>query len=162
MHSYNDCLQYIPDLKKYVKSKVTTDIWKDIVQDTLLYLHFKFDTLQITDLKGLILNTANFFIQKYYTFKLKDKLMVVEKLENIESHKTVTINCDLKIGKYNSFFIDDNLLKNLDIVSETLFTPFQMQLNGFSIKDIAEELKCNENTVKTRISRCKEKLKTGL
>lgn len=162
MHSYNDCLQYIPDLKKYVKSKVTTDIWKDIVQDTLLYLYFKFDTLQITDLKGLILNTANFFIQKYYTFKLKDKLMVVEKIEKIESHKTVTISCDLKIGRYNSFCIDDVLLKNIDNISETLFKPFQMQLNGFTIKDIAEELKCNENTVKTRISRCKEKLKTGL
>jgi len=159
MHSYNDCLQYIPDLKKYVKSKVLTDIWKDVVQDTLIYLHFKFDTLQITDLKGLMINTSNFFIQKYYK-KIKNNK--IDYIEKIETNISANFKCNFDIDNYNSYYIDDQLLKNIKNTSKTLFIPFEMQLNGLSIKDIAEELKCNENTVKTRISRCKEKLKTGL
>lgn len=162
MHTYNECLQYIPDLKRYVKSKVPTDNWQDIVQDTLLYLYFKFDTLEVTDLKGLIINTANFFVKKYYTKQLKNKLVVCEKIDEIKSHTSINIACNLKIGKYNSFYIEDELLLNIEKIPDSLFVPFQMQLNGFSIKDIAEELKCNENTIKTRISRCKEKLKVGL
>lgn len=64
--------------------------------------------------------------------------------------------------EYNTDLIDDNLFKNIQSVSKLIFAPFKMQLDDMSIKEIAQELNINENTVKTRIMRCKTYLKQGL
>ena len=45
-------------------------------------------------------------------------------------------------------------------VSHILYEPFEMQLNNISIKEISTILNINENTIKTRIKRCKEFLTT--
>jgi DNA-directed RNA polymerase specialized sigma24 family protein len=68
----------------------------------------------------------------------------------------------MRIKDYNSYEISDELYDNLNKVSETLFIPFNMQLNGLSIKEISVLLKINENTIKTRINRCKNFLKNGI
>jgi DNA-directed RNA polymerase specialized sigma24 family protein len=67
-----------------------------------------------------------------------------------------------KIGDWNSYRVDDNLFANLRRVSKTLLEPFEMQLNDRTIKEIAHDLDLNENTVKTRIKRCKEALRENL
>lgn len=157
IYTYNDFLQYLPDLKKYVRSKIKTDWWEDVVQDTMIYLHLKFEKLIITDLRGLIFNTANFFINKHFRVSRIDYTDVVEtKYMYAASEAT---NPVFKIGNWNGNDIDDKLYSNLRRVSKTLFTPFEMQLNDKTVKEIATELELNENTVKTRIKRCKEFLK---
>lgn len=160
VYTYNDFLPYIPELKKYVKSKVKTDWWKDVVQETLLYLHMKFDKLIITNIKGLIFNTANFFINKHFG---------ASKIEYRDTNDmkfmyNVTENSNpvFKLGDWNSYKINDKLFYNLSCISKTLFEPFEMQMNDKSVKEIALELNLNENTVKTRIKRCKDFLKNGV
>jgi len=157
-YTYNDILYYLPDLKKYVKSKIKTSWWKDIVQEVLLYLYLKFKSLKITDLKGLILNTAKFFINKHIN-KNCNKLVfsndIINTATTYQKHNFVT-------SGYNTEIIDDNLFNNIQSVSKLIFLPFTMQLNGMRIKEIAENLNINENTVKTRILRCKTHLKNNL
>jgi DNA-directed RNA polymerase specialized sigma24 family protein len=160
VYSYNDFLQYIPDLKKYVRSKIKTDTWKDVVQDTLIYLYMKFDKLIITDLKGLIINTARFFINKHF------RVSKIEYSDVLETKYmfavTDSMNPVFKIGSWNGNDIDDRLYSNIKRVSKTLMEPFEMQMNDKTVKEISQELELNENTVKTRIKRCKEFLKQGL
>jgi len=160
IHTYNDFIQYIPDLKKYVRSKIKTDWWKDVVQDTLIYLYIKFDKLIITDLKGLIINTANFFINKHFRPSRVEYCDVTEAKYMFSAHDTM--KPVFKIGSWNGNDIDDKLYSNLRRVSKALFAPFEMQLNDCSVREIAMALELNENTVKTRIKRCKEFLKDGL
>lgn len=160
VYTYNDFTPYISDLKKYVRSKIKTDWWKDIVQDTLVYLFVQFDKLIITNLKGLILNTANFFINKHF----RTSKMSYCDIQETKFMYALTDNQNpiFKIGQWNGNNIDDKLYNNLRKVSKLLFAPFEMQLNDKTIAEIAEELELNQNTVKTRLKRCKEILKEGL
>lgn len=153
-YQYNDCLEHIPALKTYVQTKIKTHHWKDVVQDTLVYLFLKFDTIEVTNIKGLLINTSNFFIQKHYTAIKKDT-----KIENIKNTLSLNISPDVKIGKYNSYLIDDSLFNSINTVSKSLLIPFQLQLNGYSIQEISDKLNTKENTIKTRIRRCKGILK---
>ena len=157
IYTYNDFLPFIPDLKLYVKSKVKSDWWEDVVQDTMIYLFIKFDKLIITNLKGLIFNTANFFINKHYRTSKIEYSDVIE--TKYMYSVTDSMNPTFKLGNWNGNNIDDKMYSNLRKVSKTLFQPFEMQMNNSSIKDIAVKLQLNENTVKTRIKRCKEFLK---
>jgi len=160
VYTYNDFLKFIPDLTKYVQSKVKTDWWKDIIQDTLIYLHIKFDKLIITDLKGLMFNTANFFINKHFR---ESKLQYTDIITTKYMYSvTDTLNPVFKLGEWNSNNIDDKLYANIRRVSKTLLIPFEMQMNNKTVKEISVYMNLNENTVKTRIKRCKEFLKTGL
>jgi DNA-directed RNA polymerase specialized sigma24 family protein len=43
VYTYSDFLPFMTDLKKYVRSKVKTDSWKDVVQDTMVCLYMRFD-----------------------------------------------------------------------------------------------------------------------
>lgn len=156
-YTYNDILTYLPDLKKYVKSKIKDDWWKDIIQEVLLYLYIKFKSLIITDLKGLLINTAKMFINKHFrnTSKIIYNDTIIDIATTNQKHIFMT-------SGYNTEIIDDRLYNNIKSVSKLIFTPFKMQLDDMSIKEIADELNINENTVKTRIKRCKEHLKNGL
>lgn len=157
IHKYSDFYQYIPDLKRYVKSKIKTDISNDIIQDTMLYLFIKFDKLIITDLKGLMFNTSNFFINKH--FSKRNKIEYTDNILKYMYNITETQNPTFKIGIWNSNEIDDKLYKNLRKVSKKLLIPFEMNINNDnSIKEIAKELNLTENAVNMRILRCKKYL----
>jgi hypothetical protein len=156
--NYTDCLQYIPDLKKYVKKCVGGSEWEDVVQDTLLYLFLKYDNINVTNVKGLLINTSLFFIKKHLSYNSKVNTCEINDTNIIIDYN----NANIKIGKYNSILIDDTLFNNINRVSKSLFIPFQMQLNGKSIESIAKVLKINENTIKTRIRRCKSVLRENI
>lgn len=152
----DDLLVYIPDLKKYVKTKVKTNEWEDVVQDTLAYLFIKLDTITISNLLGLVINTSDFFIKEYY--KKVNKLIYIENYDNCNLY--VEPKYKIFVSGYDSALISDKLYKNINSVPDALYIPFQMQLNDISIHEIASELGLNENTVKTRIRRCKEYLRS--
>lgn len=156
-YKYSDFLEYIPDLKGYIKSKIKTDHWKDVLQDTMLYLFLKFDQLIITNLKGLLFNTANFFINKHFNGS-KIKFDDINLCYNISDR----MNPVFQIGNWNGNEINDRLLYNLKTINKTLYEPFEMQMNNKTIHEIAVNLGLNENTVKTRIKRAKEYLKQDI
>ena len=153
-HTHEELVGYIPDLRRYVKSRIHTDWWEDVVQDTLLYLFLKFDTLLITDMKGLMINTSQFFINKHHTSQKKYTFVVIN-----ADQFTVDPNVKYAVGEYNGVKMSDELYNSIHKVSKTLFVPFSMQVDGLSIRNIAKDLGLNENTVKTRIKRCKEYLR---
>ncbi len=153
INTYEDFLPYMDDLKKYVRSKVKTDQQQDVIQDTVLYIFLKYETLVITNIKGLLINTSNFFINKH--FNTKEKIYDISYLYPMYE----SVKPKFYIDNYNSQSIDDNLYKNLKSISKTLLEPLELQLEHKSIKDIAKSLNLNENTVKTRIKRAKEYLK---
>lgn len=153
-HTHEELVEYIPDLRRYVKSRIQSDWWEDVVQDTLLYLFMMFDKLLITDMKGLMINTSQFFINKHHTSQKKYTFVVIT-----TDQFSVDPNVKYTIGEYNGFKMSDELYNSIHRVSKTLFVPFTMQIDGQSIRKIASELGLNENTVKTRIKRCKEYLK---
>lgn len=152
VYTFNDVLKYIPDLNKYVKSRIKDDYWEDIVQDTLLYLFINFNKLKILNIKGLLFNTCNFFIKKHL---ISNKIVICDIL-NYENTFHTNITPMFPLNKWNSNNIDDIMYLKLCKVSSILYEPFDMQLNHISIKEIATLLNTNENTIKTRIKRCKE------
>lgn len=156
-YTYSDFYPYTNDLKNYIRSKIKTDHWKDVLQDTLLYLFVKFDKLIITNLKGLLFNTARFFINQHFKGN-KIKFDDIDLCYNVSDRDSHTF----KIDHWNANEIDDKLLMNLRTIKKQLYEPFDMQLNGKSIKEISLKLNINENTVKTRIKRAKEYLKNNL
>jgi len=156
-YTYSDFYPYIPDLKKYIRSKIKTDHWEDILQDTLLYLFIKFDKLIITNLKGLLINTARFFINQHFK-GTKIKFDDINLCYNVSDK----INPVFMIDHWNANEITDQLYRNLRTIKKQLLEPFNLQLNGNSIKEISQQLNINENTVKTRIKRAKEYLKQNL
>jgi len=117
----------------------------------------KFDSLIITNLKGLLLNAARFFVNQYYRgTKIKfDDIDLCYNISDRDRHV-------FKIDHWNANEIDDILLRNLRTIKKNLYEPFDMQLNGKTIKEISDKLNINENTVKTRIKRAKEYLKQNL
>lgn len=132
----NKILIYQKDLENFVRSKIKTDDWQDVVQETLYYLCIKIDNINVTNYKGLLFNTANFFILKH--FNKKDKKV------NIQTHTKPNIQPILKSFKH---------------IKEIHLKPFLMAVYGYKTKDIAVILKTNENTIKTRIRTCRNKLK---
>lgn len=142
---------YLDDLKRYIKSKCyDISYCDDILQDTLLYLYLNYKNIHITNPKGLLFNTCKFFINKYQTFII---------YEDYKTNMYVTMSCSINVNyTYNSFNIDDKLLNIITNINKDLFIPFKMQLETYSIKEIANILNIPENTVKTRIFRCKKEL----
>lgn len=161
-YTYNDLLAYVPDLKRFVKSKIKTDWWQDVVQDTLTYLFIKFKSILIDNIKGLVINTATMFIRKHNERMVKDRLTEELVPEKSYTQKPSVQYHKFEVFGYNTAIISDRLLENLRTVSSNFMEPFNMQLNDMSIKEIATELSIPENTVKTRINRCKKYLREGL
>jgi len=146
-----EIIKYIPDLKKYVKSKIKNSYFEDVVQETLLYLLLKIDNIKVTNMKGLLFNTANFFISKARNNKVNVELTDNLKIQNFK--------CEINYNSYNTFLLCDEVYNKLLTVNKMYLNKLIMQLNGYSIKEIALIQKCNENTVKTHIKRCKDYLK---
>lgn len=154
-----DIVKYIPDLTKYIKSKIISIDWEDVLHDTLLYLLIKFDDIIITNLKGLIINTGKIFINKYF---YNQSFNFLEDLDESSLNSNEIQSHDFFESGYNTEYISDTLLNNLNNVSDTLLTPFKLKLEDYSIKEISKKLNLNENTVKTRLKRCKMYLKQNM
>jgi DNA-directed RNA polymerase specialized sigma24 family protein len=147
---------YLQDLKFYLKRKIKSDWWEDVYQETLCYIYSNKRPIILSNPKGYLINTANFFINKHYDYINKWQTEGVEKV-NIKISSNVMF--DTSTG-FNGFLIDDKLFNKLQTIPGDLYTPLRMQMEEQSIKNIADELGLNENTVKTRIKRAKEYLKS--
>lgn len=134
--------QHLDNVKKYINSCVKNNQDReDILQDTLLYVLTNQHKYKITNYKGFILNSAKFFIYKYYNKKIN-----------------IDFTSDIK-DEASDEIIEDHLIESINCISKLLIRPFLLQLEGESIDNISVILKTNPNTIKTRIKRCKEQLK---
>lgn len=146
-----EIIKLIPDLNRYVRFRLNDKMWvEDVVQETLLYLLLKIDDIEVTNIKGLVLNTANFFISKYRDKKIYN---------NDIPESPIKFNGNVIINKINTYNIEDKLFNNLLSVNATHLEKLLLQIHGYSIKEISEIYNTNNNTTKTHIKRCKDYLR---
>lgn len=144
------------DLYTAAKSKIyNIDDVNDIMQETLFKIYANIDTLKdIKCLKSwamkILLNECN----KVFRQKYNDKLLH-EKLEN--KFESQDIGCDItKCENDLCFYQLISILPNFD---QNIFI-LRYKCN-YSIKEITEILDSNENTIKSKLKRCKAKIESN-
>lgn len=127
---------------------------KDLMSHTVEIAYSKFDQL----------NDKSKF--KFYLFGIASRLFNNERRKwEKRTYVDVSVLSSKSLNQYDSFDKADvyflhKALKSLPPNSSEALLLFELE--GFSIKEIAEIQNCNENTVKSRISRGRTQLKTIL
>lgn len=141
---------YLSYIKSVLKRKCNNqDDADDMFQEIMIYLWNKQDT-KIIYPKTYIANLVKWYVSKvkktYNTREIND---ADKKGESIPIFNSET--------GWNSYELDDKIIERLKTIPKMLFESLSMQIfDGLSIKQIANNLNTNENTVKTRIKRAKE------
>ena len=133
--------KYIIDAKNYIYKHINNkEDANDILQDAILYCLCNANKYTITNDKGFLLNSCNFFIKKYY-----NSIKTYDYLTDIEDQPA-------------SLEYDDLILRTIQSISKKELQPYFLQLEGYSIRDIAQVYNLPINSIKTKIRRCKIKL----
>lgn len=119
---------------------------QDVVQDTMLLIYKNLKSLKEPKYFRswairILINECN----KYYKTKR------IEQTENIDNITEIKMEFDEAIQKLDTIKVLDSLKakeKNIMI----------LHINGYKNSEIAEIMEMNENTVKTKIRRCKDKI----
>ena len=139
-----------PPLYKLALLKLKNiDDAQDVVQNTLIQIYKNLKQLRKpiyfkTWTTRILINECN----KHYRIKSKR----IEKLDNISDE----LEFELKIDEVNQKIDAIKVLESLDIKEKDIMI---LHINGYKNSEIAEILKMKENTVKTKIRRCKDKIK---
>lgn len=153
-------LELIEPLEKKIyiiaKSKIdNAEDVKDVIQETLL-LSFKniknlkdntkFDAWVIT----ILLNNC----KKYYKSKKNITHVPIEESSEVADHQDdyERLNSNIDFFKYLNLLSDD--------IDKEIFILFYS--NDYSIKQISETLNINENTIKTKLKRSREKVQNHI
>ena len=126
---------------------------EDAVQETIVltYKHIK-DLKDINKFKSWLIKIL--INNCYKVYKTRKKYSTQEYDESINA------DTDKKIDQINSGLYFDFLMKQLNEDEKIAITLYYVE--GFSNKEISQILKVNEGTIKSRISRGKEKIKKFL
>lgn len=138
-------------LRKKCKSHDDAD---DVYQEIMIYLWNR-PNQEIIYPKTYISNLINWYILKakkdHKSREIKDGDKKGESIIPIFNSET----------GWNSYELDDKIIARLKSIPKVLFESLSMQIfDGLSIKQIANNLSTNENTIKTRIKRAKEYLRS--
>ena len=137
-------------LRKKTKSQDDVD---DMNQEVMIYLWNRPNT-EIVYPKTYISNLIN-----WYLAKAKKEYNIREIKDGDKKGESVPI-FNSETG-WNSYELDDKIIGRLKTIPKVLFESLSMQIfDNLSIKQIASNLSTNENTVKTRIKRAKEYLRS--
>ena len=127
---------------------------KDVVQETFISLYVNENKIKNYDkLKSwiVLINNCNKIMRKYY---IKDM-----KYESLEKNINLCEdNIELKKIVDNMNFF--NIIDFLDIDERTIITMYFME--EYTLKEISEILKINIGTIKSKISRIKDKIRKKL
>lgn len=142
------------DLYNIAKHKISNenDI-EDIIQETILKIYKNYDSLKKEEnFKAwsikILLNECNNFYKRNYKERLLFNKIVCKKSVNLEDNSILEFEDELCFKE---------LLKGLSQKDQDIFICYY-QCN-YSIKDIADILNINENTIKSTLKRSKIKLK---
>jgi len=122
---------------------------QDVVQDTMILIYKNLKQLKNpthfkTWATRILINECN----KYYRTKSKRS----EQTENIDN----IIDFEMQINEVTQKIDTIKVLESLETKERNIMI---LHINGYRNNEIAEILKMKENTVKTKIRRCKEKIK---
>ncbi len=149
--------KYSSKLYVIAKSRLSNeeDI-KDAIQETIMnsYINIhklKDETKFNSWITSILINSCN----KIYNQR-KIKLVSYEEMgENNSSFKT-----DEDISKFNEKQSFQDIISFLEVEDRTIITLYYIE--EYTTKDIAEILKINESTLRSRISRIKERIRKEL
>lgn len=148
---FNQILPYTKDLEKYLKTKIKTDQWQDIYQDTICYLLIQ-SNKQIG--KGFVITAAKFFISKWHQREKKWQTG----LNNIDTIYNQTLIFDTSTG-FNGFEIDDKMLNKINKVKIEDWRLIQLQLEfGLKLEQISEMTGQSVGCIKSKLKRIKNQL----
>lgn len=142
------------DLYKIAKMRLVNEAdIEDAIQDTIIEMYESIRKLR--DSKAFKPWITKILINKCNKIYRKKRMNEVSFEEGIENY-LVNEADNLGESDYNFYL----LVKSLDYDDRMIITLYYLM--GYKIKEISQMLKMNENTVKTRLARSKEKLKNNL
>lgn len=153
-NTYKDILSYI-----IIKTNNINDV-NDILQDTYVafYKILKKGIL-INDVKSYLIGIVNKKISRYYKLNYRFKIKSLFEKEELSIYDKLESNINLENEIISSIQIEDIwkfLKKKKDIITKIFYLYYYL---GFSIKDIAFNLKITESTVKNYLYRTLNELK---
>lgn len=143
-------LEIKSELYKIAKTRlINDDDIDDAIQETMLEAFKSIKKLKKTEyfktwIIRILINKCN------YIYKKKKKYIISYEAEEIEKYTTDENSNDI------DFYL---LIKNLKYEERIVIILYYME--NYTTKEISKILKVNENTIKTRISRAKLKIKNS-
>jgi RNA polymerase sigma-70 factor (ECF subfamily) len=120
---------------------------------------------EIEEIKPFLIKLARNELYKYYSLKEKFKF-IFNKEDNMELSDILDNISDEKINieeeLINRFMVDEIFteIKKTDLLTQKIITLYYLQ--DFKINDIAQMLQLNESSVKSKLYRGLEKIRTNL
>ena len=142
--------------KKFTQDKQDAE---DLIQDTILKaLTYRDKFVENTNLKGWLYTIMrNTYINSYRKLsKSKTTLDHTENLFHLNAKEEYTFNLPDSTIEYN------DIEKAISNVRDEYMTPFKMYFDGFKYHEIAEKLDIPLGTVKARIFKARQELKSEL
>ncbi|TQF69744.1 RNA polymerase sigma factor [Pseudoalteromonas luteoviolacea] len=141
-----------PDLYHYLCTQSTPEVAEDICQKTWLTIVEKRHYYQSNS------------TPKAYIFKVARNALIDElrKQSRLVLDENATIQCELTLDNSFSEASSERLYQAIKTLPHTQKEALSLQLEGFSLKQIADITNTNAETVKTRLRYAKQQLKTIL
>lgn len=149
--------QYEKKLYIIAKSRINNeeDV-KDIIQETIMNAYINLKTLKDIEkfnswITTILINTCN----KFYT---KNNINVVSYDGMVEN--SINLACDQDTESINNYMDFAQIIGFLEVEDRTIITMYYME--DYTTKEIGEIFNINESTLRSRISRIRERIKQNL
>lgn len=149
--------QYEKKLYIIAKSRINNeeDV-KDIIQETIMNAYINLKTLKDIEkfnswITTILINTCN----KFYT---KNNINVVSYDGMVEN--SINLACDQDTEGINNYMDFAQIIGFLEVEDRTIITMYYME--DYTTKEIGEIFNINESTLRSRISRIRERIKQNL
>lgn len=149
--------QYEKKLYIIAKSRINNeeDV-KDIIQETIMNAYINLKTLKDIEkfnswITTILINTCN----KFYT---KNNINVVS--YDGMGENSINLACDQDTESINNYMDFAQIIGFLEVEDRTIITMYYME--DYTTKEIGEIFNINESTLRSRISRIRERIKQNL
>lgn len=149
--------QYEKKLYIIAKSRINNeeDV-KDIIQETIMNAYINLKTLKDIEkfnswITTILINTCN----KFYT---KNNINIVSYDGMVEN--SINLACDQDTESINNYMDFAQIIGFLEVEDRTIITMYYME--DYTTKEIGEIFNINESTLRSRISRIRERIKQNL
>lgn len=154
---FNNALFELEDKLRYYALSLTSDFEgaQDLLQETLLKaLTYRDKFKQDTNFRAWIYTIMkNTFINDY-----RKKVKVRNTFDGTNYELHLKLSKDLVYPSPDSFYSSKEIQKNIDTLDDDYRIPFNMFIDGYKYKEIAEEMNLPLGTVKSRIFFTRKKL----
>ena len=153
---------YYPKLKTLFSKKIKDEQEvEDLIQDTMLRVHLKYDTYNSKyAMSTWLYAVANSVMNNHFRTRSRQPALSYAK-ELYDNIHTESFDSPENILISNE--VTDIINKTLSKLSKEYLEAYQLkEVEGLSLKDISEQLDVPINTVKSRVKRARDSIKESL